>query len=72
LLAIVLIYYRSWLVSTPVTVPLVVLARFTEPQGPVRERVGWLGCPWLITGALGLTIAGAAVTAMWARSHAVP
>jgi hypothetical protein len=40
--------------------------------GPALVLAGQFGYPWLITGALGLTLAGAAVTAVWARTHAVP
>jgi MFS family permease len=38
--------------------------------GPALVLAGQLGYPWLVTGALGLTLAGATVTAVWARSHA--
>jgi hypothetical protein len=40
--------------------------------GPALVLAGQIGFPWLITGALGLALAGAVVTAAWARSHAVP
>jgi MFS family permease len=40
-------------------------------SGPALVLAGQLGYPWLITVAVGLTLAGAAVTVAWARSHAV-
>jgi MFS family permease len=40
--------------------------------GPALVLAGQIGYPWLVTGALGLALAGAVVTATWARSHTVP
>jgi predicted MFS family arabinose efflux permease len=40
--------------------------------GPALVLAGQTGYPWLITCALGLAIAGAVVTAAWARSHTLP
>ncbi len=40
--------------------------------GPALVLAGQIGYPWLITGALGLALAGAVVAATWARSHTVP
>jgi hypothetical protein len=40
--------------------------------GPALLLAGQFGYPWLITGALGIACAGAALTVLWARSHPVP
>jgi predicted MFS family arabinose efflux permease len=40
--------------------------------GPALVLAGQVGYPWLITGAIGLTVAGAVVTAGWARANTAP